>query len=240
MYKRFSILLSSIALFSLVGCSSLIESTRESLLGEKSSRKQVKKEVKWVSKSQYDGLMAKYKNLNDKYENLKTEKVTSSDAFNQIDEMVISPPEKGAEVVDAFGPNGIVVKNKPVKKRSKQNPIELDIDKVNQEVHYYKTAVRLFENQKIDESLKLFQTLEHSTNSQIAVRAKKFIGDIYFQKKQYDLSLQVYDSIISNYAFSGKVIPALRNAALCAKKLGLKNKRAKYESILKDFFKEEI
>jgi tetratricopeptide (TPR) repeat protein len=228
-----------ISFFSLLifvtGCSSLVESTRRNLMGEESPRK-AKKEVKWVSKAQYDDLLNKYKNLQDKYNNLKDEKVNSTE-YNQMDEMANNnKSQKISETIDVFSKGGLANQVQASKEVELKN---LNQSQVSDELKVYKKGVALKQNGKADESLKVFQYLERSKSEQIRVRAKNNIGDIYMQKKQYDLALQVYEGIIVNYAFSGKVIPSLKNAIVCCDQLGLKDKKLKYQSILRDFFEIE-
>ncbi|MBT4792563.1 MAG: hypothetical protein HON90_13405 [Halobacteriovoraceae bacterium] len=226
MISKFSIMLAIIFIIGVSGCSSLVESTRKSMTGETSPRK-VKKEVKWVSKSQYDGLMNKYKDLSKKYENLKDNKVGASSRLDELDKGVHT------ETIDVFGKNGITQKSKAISVKNDQK-------KVNQELEYYKKALALKQNNKTEEALKVFQFLEGSKVKQIYVRAKKNIGDIYFEKSQFDLALQVYESIIRQSSYSGIVIKALERAGICSEKLGLTEKKLKYESILRDFFEVRV
>ena len=220
----------TISLGTVISCSSFVESTRKSLLDEETPRKQVKKESKWVSKSQYDDLMVKYKTLNDKYERLKDEKLTEKPTYDQINELAKS---NNTETVDVFGQDGETKKISTPKvapvRRSVPNSVE-------EEVSYYKKATALEQNGKTEEALKLFQFLENSTTPQLKVRAKLHIGNIYFSKKQYDLSLQVYEDIIRNHAFSSVVLDALSRAAISSRELGLTDKTAQYQSLLKDVF----
>lgn len=212
-----------------VSCSSFVESTRKSLLGDETPRKSVKKEVKWVSKGQYDDLMVKYKTLNDKHERLKEQGLNNKSGFDQITEL---SKNKSTETVDVFGDNGISSKLK-----STRSAVPSSIE---EEVSYYKKAVALQGNGKNDEALKLFQFLENSTVAQLKVRSKLHIGDIYFSKNQYDLALQVYEDIIRNHAFSSSVLGALKHAVVCSTQLGLSDKRAQYESLLKDVFGMQV
>lgn len=230
MLSKISILFALLLIILLSGCSSFVESTRKSLLGDSSPRK-VKKDVKWVSKAQYDGLMGKYKNLSVRYEDLKDSKIKSKAGFDQIDEL------SNAETIDVFGKNGITNKNS---QSSPKVSIAAAPEKINKELNYYKKAVALYEIKKEDEALKMFQYLENSPTRQISVRAKKYIGDIYFKKNKFDLALQVYEGIIRKNSFSGIVIKALESAANCSTKLGLTDKKLKYESILRDFFEVKV
>lgn len=229
MFQSKIIALSSILiLFS--SCSSLVESTRRSLLGEETPRK-AKKQVKWVSKAQYDDLLNRYKNLKDNYDKLKDEKINSQGNYSQMDEMAANK----TETIDVFSKGGLAnqVANSNDSKVELQN---LNQNDVNDELKVYKKGVALKQNGKVDESLKVFQYLERSNSQQIRVRAKSHIGGIYMDKSQFDLALQVHENIITNYAFSSKVIDSLKNAIVCCDRLGLTDKKLKYQSILRDFF----
>jgi tetratricopeptide (TPR) repeat protein len=228
MLSRLSLVLSSLIIFA--SCSSLVESTRKTLLGDDSPRSKTKKEVKWVSKTQYDDLMGKYKNLTNKYEKVKEDKYTQGGGFDQVSEMTNN---SSPETVDVFGRNGIV--NKKKEKRLTINKSSLE-----EELVYYRKAVALKENKKVDEALKIFQFLENSNSKQVKIRAKRFIGDIYLSKNQFDLALQVYEDMIKQNAFSGSTLKALENAAKCADKLGLTDKKAQYESLLRDVFEVQV
>ena len=105
---------------------------------------------------------------------------------------------------------------------------------------YYKKAVALNTNGKSEEALKIFQFLEKSNSRQIKIRSKRYIGDIYFAGKQYDLALQVYEDMIRKNAFSGSTLKALGSAAKCAEQLGLTDKKAQYESLLQDVFETQV
>ena len=227
-------MISKITLLILIGlftflssCSSLVESTRKNLMGDSSPRK-AKSDVKWVSKAQYDELLTKYKGLSKKYENLKDQKIQAGGSgFSQASELAAG--KASTETIDVFGKNGISGEGK-----------SLPPEKMDRDLEYYKKAVSFFTAKKYDEALKIFQFLEKSNSKQIQVRAKTHIGDIYFAKKQFDLALQVYESVITNFSFSGNVIQALRFAAKSCGELGLTDKKLKYESILKDFFEVRV
>lgn len=220
-------------------CSSLVESTRKSLLGSDTPRES-SQEVKWVSKAQYDALMDKYKNLSDRYEKLKDESLHGSKAgYSQVDELAGANGGK-SETVDVFAENGLADQASktpvpaPVAPKKTLTPNEME-----QELQYFKKALALQLNGKADEALKIFQYLERSSTEQVRVRARAHIGDIYMQQGQYDLALQVYEKMIHNDAFSGKVLDALKGAIACSDKLNLTQKKMKYESILRDFFEIE-
>ena len=94
-------------------------------------------------------------------------------------------------------------------------------------------------NGKDDEALKILQYLERSSTEQVRVRARAQIGDIYMEKGQFDLALQVYETMITSDAFSGKILTALKKAVVCCDRLNLTQKKMKYQSILEDFFEIE-
>lgn len=203
---------------SIVGCSSMVESTRKSLLGDSSPRDAKEQKTLWVSKSQYDDLMTKYKDLSEKYENLKDTQLKSRAGFDQLDSIMTDNTET-IDIADAA----------PAPKSVSENKIESDIN-------FYHKAAALVKNEKLDEALKIFQFLEKSQVKQIRVRSKANIGNIYLVKSQYDLALQVFEGIIQNDSFSSYVIPALKKASFCSAKLGLVDKKEKYESLLNDVF----
>lgn len=227
------LILLSLTSLLVLSCSSLVESTRKSLLGDDSPRSAKKKEVKWVSKSQYDDLMAKYKTLNEKYTKLKDDKYASSPGgFSQVDEL-----SANSETVDVFGKNGMAAQAATAGAKQK---LSVNQTSVEEELDYYKKAMNLKANGKNEEALKIFQFLEKSNSKQIQVRSKKNIGDIYYSKNQFDLALQVYENIITQNAFSGSTLKALANAAKCADKLGLMDKKAQYESLIRDVFESRV
>ncbi len=224
----------------LYGCSSFVESTRKSLLGDdKSPRNKVKQEPKWVSKNQYDELLTKYKNLNDRYQNLKEEKLTSKKTFNQLDEMAAN--KSGSESIDVFGDKGLAAAAAVKSAKIPSSPaVKIDKSQFDEDLDYYSKGVALYDNGKTDEAFKIFQFLENSKTRQLRVRAKLRVGEHYLANGQYDLGLQVFESIIREHAFSGAVIPSLKHAVVCTEKLGLTDKKLKYESILRDFFEVQV
>lgn len=211
-----------LVLIAFTGCSNLLESTRKSLVGTDTPRKTKNKESKWVSKAQYNDLLAKYKNLNEKYTSLKDEMKAKPSSFGQANELASS------ETIDVFGKEGLAGKS-TVAIEKKQEFSDKDFE-------LYQRAVALFNNGKTEEALRIFQYLENAAMDQIKVRSKYYIGEVYLKKSQFDLALQVYEQIIRSYSFSGRVMKAIERAALCSTKLNLKEKKDKYESLLKDVF----
>ena len=227
----------------LASCSSLVESTRKMIDGD-SPRKQ-SKQSGWVSKSQYNDLLVKYKNLNEKYESLKEDKALKSGDFDQGFELanksaseVTAMPD---ETVDVFGRDGLANQvSASLDQVSESVPAvaikPLGENELDQEVKTYKKAVVLKDNGKLDDSIKIFQFLEKSPTKQIRVRARVHIGEIYLKQQQYDLALQVFESVIKQDAFSSRVLDALKGAVVSCDKLRLTDKKLRYQSILSDVF----
>lgn len=235
MKKSLALIFALCFIATLPSCSSWVESTRKMIDGD--SPRKSKKESGWVSKAQYNDLMVKYKDLSERYENLKEEKQVSKTGYDQAAEMGKSKSDN-AETVDVFGDNGLAnqVSASLDKVSSSVATKPLSANEVDQEVKTYKKAVILKDNGKIDDSLKVFQYLEKSQTKQIRVRSKIHIGAIYLIKKQYDLALQVFESVINNEAFSGKVLDALKGAVTSSGSLGLTDKKLRYQSMLNDVF----
>ncbi len=227
-----------LAITSLSSCSSFIDSTRKMVGADDHHKK--KKQVKWVSKAQHDDLIVKYKNLSEKYERLKDEKLTSPQGYNQLDEisapsMPAAEPSIKDDTVDVFGKGGLAnqVANAPKAVPVAETQATSEID---QELKTYKKAIALRIRGKEQDALKIFQLLERSRTKQIRVRSRLNIGEIYLKHRQYDLALQVFENMIFKDSFSGKVLEALKGAIACSENLGLNEKKDKYQSILVDFF----
>lgn len=223
--KKTITVLSLFLVFNLSSCSTFLESTR-TLVGEGPDQAQGKShaEAKWVSSKKYDDLQREYERLAQAYDQLKNQ--TAGE-----------PQAPVAETVDVFAQNGLADKAavsqtvalEPVKASNAQEEIEL-----------FKKGKTLLANGNQSESLRIFQYLEQSQTEQVRVQAKTELGTIYLSQEQFDLALQVFDSIIRQDAFSSQTLIALEKALLCCEKLGLEQKRVKYQSILKDFFEINV
>lgn len=209
------------------GCSSLVDGDRKAVGVNQSNS-----EPKWISKDQYDQLMTKYKNLLSEHERLKENRLTSSgsDLLGELQGTT------NTESVDVFGKNGLVEK---AQEESKKTPViksEMTEEDTTKEVKLFKNAIALKEAGKKDEALKIFQVMEKSFTKQIRARARFYIAQIYYEKTQFDLALQVSEKIIQYDAFSGIVLDAIKMAVGCCNKLGLEEKKLKYNSMLVDVF----
>jgi TolA-binding protein len=175
--------------------------------------KKSEKKSKYVSREQYEQLLGKYEDLSKKYEQLKETPNQSS----LVDELATS----NVETVDVFsGPAPV--------------PQEVPSD-VESQLSLYRRAISLKASNP-GEATKIFQQLENKAIPAIQSRARFQIGEILFSKQQFDLALQVFEDIIHKQAHSGVVLDALQFAMISSDKLGIKNKKDQYASMLNDVF----
>jgi len=196
----------------------------EKSLVEDDIRQARKKQV--VPRDKYEELLVKYEELSKKYE-----AVTSSESKSSlVDE--IQATEVPSETIDLFGNAPEVAKKAP----------EIQVEERFTAPKGLEDQISLFRRGKIlrqtnpGEATKVFQQLELKSVPAIQVRAKQQIGEMLFEKEQYDLALQVFEDIISHFSHSGIVLEALKYSVICADKLGIVNKKEQYASILNDVF----
>jgi tetratricopeptide (TPR) repeat protein len=171
-----------------------------------------------VSRKEYNELLARYEELSQRYEKLTETGVQSSLA----DEIQVIP-SKGTETVDIFDSVPAAASNVEV-------PAEIEA-----QLGLYRRGVGL-RNSNPGEATKIFQQLESKAIPSVRARAKLQLGQMLMDKQQHDLALQVFEDIIQRNASSGVVIDALRSAVVSSEKLGLKEKRDQYASMLNDVF----
>lgn len=211
MKQQFSLLL---LMLTVISCAGWVDSAHETIRKEQGAVV-IKKQVPL---DQYNDLLVKYKNLEDE---LESEKMRNS-AVTQKSRAPAPVSQKSMEdSIDVF------VEEKLLNNRD---------DNKEQLTAAYQKAKILKRNKKFSKALELLQVLEQSPNKQILVRAKYHIGQIYYLQGNYDLALQVYEAIISQYSFSSLVLPALEGAAAAAAQLKQTEKQMRYSSVLKDFF----
>lgn len=224
---KYSLIL--LVLLTIIASCSLLDRAEEPLNG-------IPKDAKVVPRSEYDKLMSKHIELSKKYQ-----AVTKSSADpNSMNQTEISPNEiqkntpsgldANIDSVDVFAEVN-KVQNNPAPAFS-----ESSIQDTDQEVSLIKRAILLKNSSKPDQALKIFQALETSNTLQVKVRAKFYIGEILLEKKQYDLAMQSFESIVNNHAFSGMVIDSLRHLITCTDQLGIVDKKQKYLLMLRDVF----
>jgi len=192
---------------------------------ENPKMKNAPKPLDVVPKAQYDQLLAKYEKLIDK-KKAKAQRPQAKRSEVLAEELV--------ETVDIFeskkGTMNEAVNNSST---SNQTFSKLNLEK---QIELYQKAEMLSKANKFDEAMIILRELEKTSQSQIKVRVKFLIGHLLFEQKEYDLSMQKFEEIISQHSFSGVIIKTLRKLIQCSQALGLDKKRERYYSILHDFF----
>ena len=238
-----------------ITCSCSWVSSKRSLFGEEPAATE-----QTVSKDQYNQLLKKYDALmkEKKVAMIKNERIKKDrdarenyDPFDMRRERPIEGQEQLVEnvVAELSGVskqkkknrlNGSVDMFKGRKSNNKLMIADNDYDAAIVEDHMVKIrkADQLQAKNKLDAALVLIKDLEKSPVSQIRVRAKYLLGEILFKQGEYDLAMQVFEEILTGYAFSGLVIKTLGKLIVCSDKLKQSAKQEKYYSILHDFFEE--
>lgn len=217
-------LLAPLSLFVLSSCSWYRDLERS--LVEDDKKTATSNRGKPVPRAQYDQLLTKYEELTKKYEKLKENPGQAS----LVDELQNSQTENFART----SPNveTETVSLTPVDTTPVPASVSSDIEG---QLSLYRRGMSL-KTSNPGEATKIFQQLESQGTAPVSVRAKFQIGDLLLSKQQYDLALQVFEDIITKNSSSGMVVDALRNAVVCADKLGIANKRDQYASMLNDVF----
>lgn len=216
-----------LTLSSLSSCS-LLSSSR-AILGGKNTKAPPAK----VTKQQYDELLKKYQAL------LRRNRQLEGEELPQEVQSTSKNLPKLAETVDVFAKQ----LEKAPQTSSKLTPqvmtgqTQFSARDVEGQIKEIKKAIALISNNRFDESLQILKSLEASRHKQIVVRVKFYMGEILFRQGEYDLAMQVFEEVLSKYAFSGIVLKTLGRLIVCSEKLKIKKKYDLYYSILHDFFK---
>jgi TolA-binding protein len=109
-------------------------------------------------------------------------------------------------------------------------------DEIDDQIVRLRDAMALINANKFENALIILKELETSKEKQIVVRSKMMLGDLLFNQGEFDLASQVYEEVITKYAFSGLVLKALGKLIVCSEKLKQPERQAKYYSLLHDFF----
>jgi TolA-binding protein len=207
-----------------------------------------------VPKEQYDEVVRKYQDLLNQSKNLKAQEIAviktptvsnaqtkpvtnettmmdPSELVNKID--IAIPDAPHADGVDALKTE---MAKGPAVPTSMGVKTVNNTDDIDEQITRLREVQELVKANKFENALVILKELETSKEKQIVVRAKMMLGDLLFNQGEYDLSLQVYEEIITKYAFSGFVIKALGKLVVCSEKLKQPEKQAKYYSLLHDFF----
>ncbi len=239
----------SIILLLASGCSWV--TSKRSLFGEEDENVvQSSSTDNVVPKAQYDQLLTRYNSLLEQTKNLPpagegAAPSEGSDLVGQLSQVKSTPtnPEL-AETVDVFakiGNDTVVDTNSAVPSMVSAGaagavaPDYKNVD-VEGQIATLRQAETLVYSNRNDEALKLIKKIENSPVRQVAVRARFLLGELMFNQGEFDLSMQVYERILSHDAFSGVVIKTLGRLIVCSEKLGLNAKKDKYYSMLHDFF----
>ena len=243
-----SLLISS--LFALNSCS-WIDTNRSSLFGDDEEIASTD-EQQMVPKEQFDELAKKYETLlkqrrvensqmstvqaNKLMNDMETEQVIDSDIVAQEISKVKAASELGG-TVDVF--NQEAPRSAPIPETVNiAASASYDANLVEAQITQIRKAEALVSQNKFDQALTTIKNLEKSPLKQIVVRAKFLLGEILFKQGEYDLSMQIFEEVIGQYAFSGLVIKTLGRLIVCSEKLKLASKQEKYYSILHDFFEQ--
>ncbi len=227
-------------------CSGL--SSRQSLFGSEDDKDKDEAKSATVSREQYDQLLKKYDGL------MKEKKVAMIKSQSSIDDEMLTPADQALskeQLVDNVvsqlsnikeGKRLSMTVGKVSDDDSRSKPI-IATTEYNEEIvesHMFKIrkADKLQKQNKFDQALTLIKELERSPVRQIEVRAKYLLGEILFKQGEYDLAMQVYEEILTKYAYSGLVIKSLGRLIVCSDKLKQTAKQEKYYSFLHDFFEE--
>ncbi len=174
---------------------------------------------KTIPKEQYDQLLAKYEDLNRQYNEMK-ESQSGNSLVNDLHKAPLKSSNDPLDVTPVVEPLS-----------------DLTPQDSESALNRYQQAISM-KSQKPAEALRLFQSLEHQGPLSLRARSKFHIGDMFLKQNEFDLALQSFDDVISKNAYSGIVLDALKGAVVCADKLGLKEKKDQYQSLLKDVFGE--
>ncbi len=208
-----------------------------------------------VPRSQFDSLNKKYEKLLKERQMEKVEGSQASQMMNQMESrgdssLIISDLEKVknsdlAETVDVFAQNNNLKSKKSHQGQGVSMPLSFkgglkyqSPAMVEEHIDKIRKAESLVSANKFDSALSMIKELEKSPIRQIVVRAKFLLGEVLFKQGEYDLSMQVFEEVLEQYAFSGLVIKTLGRLIVCSDKLKISAKQEKYYSILHDFFEQ--
>lgn len=243
-------LLLSVTVLQLASCSWI--SSRRSLFGDDDAeQEQASQEMKTVPKSQFDSLNKKYEALLKERQMDRVQGGEANQMMNQMESnkdpsMVISDLGRVknaelAETVDVFAQQ----KQNSMRNQLNSTPMSLkggvkqeSPAMVEDHIGKIRKVEKLVRGNKFDAALTMIKELEKSPIRQIVVRAKYLLGEILFKQGEYDLSMQVFEEILEQHAFSGLVIKTLGRLIVCSDKLKISEKQEKYYSILHDFFEQ--
>lgn len=224
-------------------------SSRQSLFGG-DDKKDKDEKTETVSREQYEQLLKKYDGLmkEKKVAMIKRQGGNADETLTRADQSLskeqlvddivnqLSHVKEGQKLSMSVGKvSGTDERSRPIIATTEYNAevVESHMTKIRQ-------ADKLQRQNKFDMALTLIKELERSPVRQIEVRAKYLLGEILFKQGEYDLAMQVYEEILTKYAYSGLVIKSLGRLIVCSDKLKQTAKQEKYYSFLHDFFEEGV
>ncbi len=215
-FARFFSLAIALNFILMSGCSSI---------GNLSERKGINSEGSgagsdtMVSKEMYDQLLARYKEL----------VRSTQDAANY------RPPQGLGVTVDE-GEEAGAKQEAYLRPKGNFSSTGNEDELIQREIDRLQKARGLLAKKNFEDSLALLRELENSSVDQVRVRAKFYLGELFFEREEYDLAMQIYEGILRDEAFSSVVVDALGRLIICCQKLGLQEKEKRYYSLLNDFF----
>lgn len=213
----------SLTLFcSLLSSCAWLDRMERGLTGsENESLRKTKKQM--IPKAEYDELLSRYDELNRQYQALKDGK-----SANLVSDLAATP-----QITNSGIENGSRVETVDVFASQKTAAIELG--DIESQLMKYRQAETARGTAPI-EALKIYQQLALSGAPSLKAKSQLKMGEILLQQGEFDLALQSFEVVITKLAYSGVVLEALRNAAICCERLGLTQKKDQYLSLLKDVF----
>lgn len=239
------------SLLSMSSCS-WIDTNRTSLFGDDEEIASTDEKQETVSKAQFDELAKKYEALL-KQKRVEDSQMSTQQANNLMNQMeseqvidsdIVADEISKVKAASELGGTVDVFNQEAPKAGSIAQSVSVapsrsyDANLVEAQITQIRKAEDLVAQNKFDEALTTIKTLEKSPLKQIVVRAKFLLGEILFKQGEYDLSMQIFEEVIGQYAFSGLVIKTLGRLIVCSEKLKLASKQEKYYSILHDFFEQ--
>jgi len=188
---------------------------------ENGSSRKTKKQM--IPKSEYDELLARYDELNRQYQALKEGKSSQ----------LVSDLESTPQITNNGVENGPRVETVDV--FSSQKTTAQDLGDIESQLMKYRQA-EVIRTTAPAEALKVYQQLALSGAPSLKAKSQLRMGEILLTQGEFDLALQSFEVVITKLAYSGAVLEALKNAAICCEKLGLTQKKDQYLSLLKDVF----
>mgnify|MGYP003586346260 CR=1 FL=1 len=204
-----------------------------------------------VPKAQYDQLLGKYNELlrnsqNQKYADaqVSTPVPTKEEFIDVVDDLNKAKPTPGKvensndNTIDVFAKQK---SDEPQKAEAKaMAPVDDDSyageDSIENQIASLRKARELLSQNQHNAATNILKELDKSSVKQIKVQAKFLIAEMFFAQKEYDLAMQIYEEIITKYAFSGTVLKALGRVVVCTERLKLAKKQEQYYSLLHEIF----